>query len=170
MEIGHVIPAYKKDDTTNKKNFRPISLLTIISKLFEKLKYDQLLDAFLPIFFCNLSGFLPGHSCCSALLKMTDDWRKSVDNGEDVAVIAIDLSQAFDSICHNLLLAKLRVYCLSDSAMELMESYLNNRNQRVKANDVYSDWLPIQCGLPQGSLLASLLFNIFINDRSELHS
>ena len=78
-----------------------------------------------------MSGFLHGHSCCSALLKLTDDWRQAVDNEKDVAVVAIGPSIAFDSICHNLLLGKLKAYDVHDWAT--------------------GRWLPLRCGVPQGA-------------------
>ncbi|CAB4032736.1 Hypothetical predicted protein, partial [Paramuricea clavata] len=77
-----------------------------------------------------MSGFLRGHSCATALVKLTDDWRDALDKKNDVGVVAIDLSKAFDSICHNLLLAKLKAYGLQDSALQLMRSYLQDRKQR----------------------------------------
>ena len=103
--------------------------------MFEKLQFDQLYSIFTPVFSDNMSGFLRGHSCCSALLKLTDDWRQALDNKKDVAVIAIDLPKAFDSICHNLLLAKLKAYGVHDSAIKLIQSYLSGRFQRVKCNE-----------------------------------
>ena len=81
-----------------------------------------------------------------------------------MAVIAIDLSKAFDSICHNLLQAKLKAYGVHDSAIKLIQSYLSARFQRVKCNGKVSDWLPLRCGVPQGSLLGPLFLNIFVND------
>ena len=92
-----------------------------------------------------MSGFLRGHSCATALIKLTDDWRMALDQKKEVGTVAIDLSKAFDSICHNLLLAKLRAYGLRDSALKLMTSYLEGRKQRVKCNGVFSDWLLLRC-------------------------
>ena len=79
---------------------------------------------------------------------MVEDWRLSLDNREAVAVLAIDLSKAFDSVCHGLLLAKLRAYGLTDQALELMRTYLQDKRQRVKLDGIYSDWKPIKVGVP----------------------
>ena len=95
-----------------------------------------------------MSGFLRGHSCCIALLKLTKDWRLVLDSKKDVGVIAIDLSKAFDSICHNLLLAKLRAHGCQDSAIRLIQSYFKDRFQRVRCNGCASDWLPVRCIVP----------------------
>ena len=163
-KCGNLTPVFKKDEDTRKENYRPVSVLTALSKVYEKVMYDQLYNTFCRHLSQNLSGFLKNHSCCTALLKMTEDWRRSLDKRESALAIAIDLSKAFDSIHHNLLLAKLKAYGLSSSALRLMSSYLLDRKQRVCLQGVCSSYAELKAGLPQGSLLGPLLFNIFIND------
>ena len=107
-KLSHVTPVFKKDDTTSVSNYRSCSVLSIIPKIVEKVMFDQLYDVFQPLFSSNMSGFLRGHSCCTTLVKMVDDRRLALNSKKVTGSIAIDLSKAFDSICHNLLLAKLR--------------------------------------------------------------
>ena len=126
--------------------------------------FDQIYEAFYWRLSPNLSGYLKGHSCCTALLKMTEDWRACLDRRETVAVVAVDLSKAFHSVCHPLLLAKLKAYGFTDDALELMTAYLLGRRQRVKLDGAYSQWRTIRSGVPQGSLLGPLLFNMYLND------
>ena len=113
-------------------NYRPISILSAIPKLLEKVMCDQLYDVFKSKFSLNMSGFLRGHSCCTALLKMVDDWWLALDSKKITGSIAIDLSKAFNSICHNLLLAKRRAYGLNDDAIHIafLQSYLTDRQQK----------------------------------------
>ena len=108
--------------------------------------------------------FLRGHSCCSALLKLTDNWRQALKNKKDMAAVAVDLSKAFHAICHNLLLLKMKAYGVRDYASKLIQSYLSVRFKRVKCNGKVSDWLPLHCEVPQGSLLGPLFYNAFVND------
>ena len=122
-KLSNVTPVYKKDDDISKTNYRPVSVLSAIPKVFEKVKYDQLYSVFTSIFSHKMSEFLRGHSCCSALLKLTDDWRLAIDKKKDLGVVAID------SICHNLLLAKLKAYGVNDSAIKLIQLYLSGRLQ-----------------------------------------
>ena len=90
--------------------------------------------------------------------------QKAIDNGEYVGVIFMDLSKAFDCLPHGLLIAKLHAYGFSDSSCELVASYLTDRKQRVKISNTRSDWHHLSKGVPQGSILGPLLFNVFMND------
>ena len=123
-KCSNLTPVLKKDEDTRKESYRPVSVLTALSKVYEKVMYDQLYNTFCRHLSQNLSRFLKNHSCCTALLKMTEDWRRSLDNRESAMALAVDLSKAFNSINHNLVLAKLKAYGLSQSALSLMSSYL----------------------------------------------
>ena len=168
-KISIVSPIYKKDSETLKSNYRPISVLPAVSKIAERVIFDQLYQFSLNFLSGNLSGFLKGHSCTTALLKTCGDIKENLDSSEHSAAIHIDLSKAFDSINHNLLLAKLSAYGLTEDALQLVQSYLTDRKQHVKIDGNLSDWQIVKCGVPQGSILGPLLFNIYVNDVNSSH-
>ena len=110
-----------------------------------------------------LCGFRKNHNSQYSLLKMIEVWKKNLDKGNEIAVILMDLSKAFDTINHSLLLAKLEAYGFSMTSLKLMQSYLCNRFQRTCVNGSLSDWKEFKTRVPQGSKLGPLLFNIFLN-------
>ena len=159
-----VSPLHKKNSTQDKENYRPVSILPIMSKLYERAIYVQLMEFFETKFNTYLSAFRPGYGCQSTLLRIIEDWKQALDDKKYVAAILMDLSKAFDCLPHDLLLLKLKYYGLSDNALKLMESYLTNRKQCVKLGSTKSDFESILKGVPQGSILGPVLFNIFVND------
>ena len=164
LKYADLTPVHKSEDTTNKKNYRNISLLPAISKIFERFLHTQIvtyMEEFLSPFLC---GYRKGYSAQYALLAMLEKWRISLDNGGYGGGILMDLSKAFDTLDHNLLIAKLFAYGFEKDALRLVKSYLSDRWQRVKINTSYSSWFALLVGMPQGSILGPLIFNLYIND------
>ena len=164
LKGAQVLPLHKKNDPLDKAKFRPVSLLPIISKIYERNMHDQLSAYLGSSFNPFLAAFRKGFGCQSTLLRLLEDWRKALDNNECVAAIFMDLSKAFDCLPHELLVAKLRAYGLSEEAVKLLDSYLSDRSQQIRLGPHTSTWERIFKGIPQGSILGPLLFNVFIND------
>ena len=162
-KMGQITPIFKKDDELVKQNYRPVTVLLCLNNIFEKLLSSQLEECYNRILSNFLSAYRKFHSCDTSLLRLTEDWR-SRDKTELVGIVSLDLSKAFDTIPHALLLAKLTAYGLSSSACALLKGYLFGRLQKVKIGDVTSEWEVVSRGVPQGSVLGPLFFNIFIND------
>ena len=125
---------------------------------------DQLYPNFNKIFSKFQCGFRKGFNSQQCLLSMIEKWRRSLDSGGHVGAFLTDLSKAFDCIKHELLIAKLHAYGLDHGSLSFIHSYLSHRKQRTKVNFSYSDFAEIISGVPQGSILEPLLFNIYICD------
>ena len=161
LKNADVIPVFKKKDQNNVENYRPASILPNLWKIYERCLYDQMYKYFNHIHSKWQCGFLKGFSIQNFLLVMTE---KSLDKEGIGGVILTDLSKAFDCMLHDLLIVKLAAYGFYYQSLRIMERFLSNRQQRTKISNAFNRYSKIIYGVPQGSLLGPLLFNIYISD------
>ena len=164
MKLADVIPVFKKNERSIKENYRPVSILLIFSKIFEKILHDQISTYFANILFKNQCVFRKGHSSKDCLVAVIEKWKKSLDSKGSFGALLTDLSKAFDCKPHELMIAKFDAYGFDLKALIFVFNYLRNRKQRVKTNSSYSDWSYLLFSVPQGSILGPLLFVMFICD------
>jgi hypothetical protein len=166
LKIAKVLPIHKKNEKEKFDNYRPISILPSISKIFEKAIYSQIYNHFHDnnLFMSNQYGFRKQHSTTHALLEIVEYIIKEMDKMNIPINIYMDLSKAFDTLNHDILLEKLSFYGIQDKAKALMSSYISNRKQYVEFNNTTSNLMIIKTGVPQGSILGPLLFIIYLND------
>ena len=164
LKLAEVVPVYKKNDKKDKSNYRPISILSNISKIYERCIPTQLNEYFAKFLSKFQCGFRKGFSTQHCLLVMIEKLRKIRDEKGVFAAVLTDLSKAFDCIPHQLLIAKLSAYGFDMKSIAFISAYLKNRKQKTKIGSTFSECLNILFGVPQGSILGPLLFLIFIAD------
>ena len=166
LKIAKIKPIFKKENPHIPDNYRPISLLPAISKVFEKIVFIQVYEYFMEnkLLYTSQYGFRTLHSTELAALELSDKIYLQMDKKETPLAIFLDLSKAFDTIDHSILLNKLQYYGIKNTSFKWFSSYLTNRLQYVQYDGQESDLSTITTGVPQGSILGPLLFIIYMND------
>ena len=164
LKLANITPVFKKGPRTSKNNYRPVSILPIFSKIFERLLSRQLSEFFDNILSKFQCGFRKGYGTQHCLLLMLEIWKEATDNNKAFGALLTDLSKAFDCLSHDLLIAKLHAYGLDIDSLNILQDYLSNRKERTKVDSFYCSCEVILPGVPQGSVLGPILFNICMCD------
>ena len=163
-KYGKIIPLHKKDCLLQAKNYRPVTILSPLSKVLERIVFEQMYGYFTrnQIFHPNLHGYRKNRSTQTAMIQMHDRWVRAAAAGQVSGVVLLDLSAAFDLVDPNILLEKLRIYGLEEDSIQWVQIYLTDRKQGVWIDHVLSDYLDCEVGVPQGSILVLFYFSFSI--------
>ena len=166
LKISLITPVYKNEDKSLFTNYRPVAVLSCFSKILEKIMYKRLIDYIERhnILYDKQYGFRKNHSTEMAIIELTNKLTDAIDEGKLTAGIFLDLSKAFDTVDHSIIISKLEHYGIRGIALQWFRNYLLNRYQIVKFKNSQSEKKMIKCGVPQGSVLGPLLFLLYVND------
>ena len=166
LKLAKVVPIFKSGESDKVPNYRPISVLSFFSKIFEKIMYNNVVN-FMDkndTFYKYQFGFRKSHSTQHAIITLVDKITSSLDSGDLIIGVFLDLKKAFDTINHHILFKKLFCYGIRGCTLKWFDSYLTDRSQFVTYDGIHSEINSVKCGVPQGSILGPLLFIIYMND------